>query len=112
MSKVSMDDKLNPENIEVYVRRHPNDWQTATYNLSDVSGLHWSYVSGGVGRRTSHETLFGYVMCDGAAAILVFAPGVQSGLAGAAMAFPIALLQYTAWQKGRREKTKAGSAAE
>ncbi len=58
-----MDDKLN---IEVYVRRHPNDWQTATYNLSDISGLHWDYVSGGVGRRTSHETLFGYVMCDGA----------------------------------------------
>ena len=48
----------------------------------------------------------------GAAAILVIAPGVQSGLAGAAMAFPIALLQHTAWQRARRDKAKAGSAAE
>jgi len=48
------------------VRRHPNDWQEATYKLSDVSGLHWDDISGGVGRRTSHITLFGYVSCDGA----------------------------------------------
>jgi len=48
----------------------------------------------------------------GAAAILVIAPGVQSGMIGAAMAFPVALLQYTAWQRERRDKAKAGTAAE
>jgi TRAP-type uncharacterized transport system fused permease subunit len=48
----------------------------------------------------------------GAAAILVIAPGVQSGLVGAAMAFPVALLQFTAWQRGRAEKAKTRSATE
>jgi len=37
----------------------------------------------------------------GAAALLVIAPGVQSGLIGAAMAFPVALLQFTEWNKAR-----------
>lgn len=46
----------------------------------------------------------------GIASILVIAPGVQSGMIGLAMAFPIMLLQYTAWQKERRENT--GTAAE
>jgi hypothetical protein len=52
--------------LKVSVRRHPNDWQTAIYRFSDIGGLHWDRVSGGVGRKTSHDTLFGYVMCDGA----------------------------------------------
>jgi hypothetical protein len=56
------------EAIEVYTRRHPNDWQTATYKLADIEELHWNNVSGGVGRRTSHDTLFGYVWCNGAVA--------------------------------------------
>ena len=52
--------------LEVCVRRHPNDWQTAVYRLSDIGDLHTDNVSGGVGRKTSHYTWFGYVMCDGA----------------------------------------------
>ena len=52
--------------LTVSVRRHPNDWQTAVYRLSDIDGLHRDSVSGGVGRKTSHEGWFGYVMCDGA----------------------------------------------
>lgn len=37
----------------------------------------------------------------GGAAMLVVAPGVQSGLIGLAIAFPVALLQYSAWQRER-----------
>jgi len=37
----------------------------------------------------------------GVAAIFVIAPGVQSGLIGLAIAFPIALLQFTAWRRAR-----------
>jgi len=49
----------------VQVRRHPQDWQTAVYKLQDIEGLHWDIESGGVQHRTSHPTVFGYVMCDG-----------------------------------------------
>lgn len=48
----------------VEVRRHPSDWQTATYRMDDVSGLHWASMSGGVGRGTSRPAVFGYVLCD------------------------------------------------
>ena len=54
------------EAIKVYVRRHPNDWQTAVYRLADIQELHWDSVSGGVDLRASQKTLFGYVWCDGA----------------------------------------------
>jgi hypothetical protein len=50
----------------VSVRRHPSDWQTAVYRLSDISGIHSDVVSGGVGRKMSRSTWCGYVMCDGA----------------------------------------------
>ncbi len=65
--------------------------------------------------------LTGYVVANmsmwqrlllGAAAILVIAPGVQSGLVGAAMAFPIVLLQFTAWKSGRRENERAHTSSE
>jgi hypothetical protein len=52
--------------LTVCVRRHPSDWQTAVYRLSDIDGLHWDTTSGGVGRKTSRAALFGYVMCDAA----------------------------------------------
>jgi hypothetical protein len=45
--------------ILVDVRRHPSDWQTASYKLDDVAGLHWGSMSGGVQRATSHTALFG-----------------------------------------------------
>ena len=37
----------------------------------------------------------------GIASIFVIAPGVQSGMIGLAMAFPVMLLQFTAWQRAR-----------
>lgn len=40
----------------------------------------------------------------GVAAIFVIAPGIQSGMIGLAMAFPIALLQYTQWSRARAAK--------
>ena len=55
-----------PEPVAVYVRRHSGDRQTATYHLSDLQRLHWGSVSGGIGKRTSHAALFGFVWCDDA----------------------------------------------
>jgi hypothetical protein len=48
----------------LHVRRHPTDWQTATYRIEDANGFRWDSVSGGVARNTSRETLFAYVDCD------------------------------------------------
>lgn len=53
-------------NLTICVRRHPNDWQTAVYRFSDIDGLHRGNVSGGVGKKTSHDAWFGYVMCSAA----------------------------------------------
>ena len=52
--------------LTVCVRRHPSGGQTAVYRFSDIDGFHRGRASGGVGRETSHDALFGYVMCDGA----------------------------------------------
>ncbi len=52
--------------LTVYVRRHPSGGPTAVYRFSDIDGFHRDRVSDGVGRETSHDALFGYVMCDGA----------------------------------------------
>jgi hypothetical protein len=91
--------------LTVCVRRHPSDWQTAVYRFSDIDGLHWSNVAGGVGRRTSHDALFGYVMCDGSAVkwhirvvtdpVLIrrrlrATPGHAAGSAGALIGSPAA----------------------
>jgi len=48
----------------VWVRRHYNDFQHAAYRLSDISGLHWDDVSGGVRARANRRYLHGYVLCD------------------------------------------------
>ena len=48
----------------VAVRRHPLNYQTAMYRFGEVTALHWSTASGGVGTATSHLTLFGYVWCN------------------------------------------------
>lgn len=51
--------------LQVNVKRHPqNNYKIATYNFSDVSGYHWSKVSGGNKQRTINWTLFAYVTCD------------------------------------------------
>ena len=49
----------------VTVRRHPQDWQTAQYELSKIRGLRWDSVTGGVQRVTPYPMVMGYVWCDG-----------------------------------------------
>src|SRR5712675_398780 len=52
--------------LTVCARHHPSGGQIAVYRFSDIDGFHRGRVSDGVGRETSHDALFGYVMCDGA----------------------------------------------
>lgn len=35
------------------------------YRLSDISGIHWDDVSGGVRRKAPRSHLHGYVLCTG-----------------------------------------------
>ena len=49
--------------LHVKVRRHPSDWQIATYCFSDVQGYSWGKISGGNQKRTSNWTLFAHVTC-------------------------------------------------
>jgi len=48
----------------VWVRRQWNDWREAQYRLSDISGLHWDDISGGVNARAPRTFLHGYVLCN------------------------------------------------
>ena len=49
----------------VWVRRQFDDHRHAAYRLGDVSGWHWSDISGGVQHRANRYYLHAYVMCDG-----------------------------------------------
>ena len=53
------------EELTIVVRRQWNDWREAVYRINDISGLHWSEVSGGVQAVAPRPFLHGYVMCDG-----------------------------------------------
>jgi len=48
----------------ITVRRHWNDWRSATYRRTDVSELHWTNVSGGVRAPLPAPFVHGYVLCD------------------------------------------------
>ncbi len=48
----------------VKVRRQPDDWRIASYEIRNVTGLRWDSVGGGV-QRGSALHVYGYVMCDG-----------------------------------------------
>ena len=48
----------------VRVRRQYNDWRDAAYRLRDISGFHYSDVSGGINARANREYLCAYVQCD------------------------------------------------
>jgi len=50
-------------NEKVYVRRQWNDWRIAGYFLTDVSGLHWDSISGGIMAASPRPFLSGYVLC-------------------------------------------------
>jgi len=51
--------------LVVWVRRQFDDGRHAAYRMDDLSGLHWSSVSGGLQRRANREYLHAYVRCDG-----------------------------------------------
>ena len=46
------------------VRRQWNDWRHASYRLSQIGGLHWDNMSGGLGASAPQLFMHGYVMCD------------------------------------------------
>jgi hypothetical protein len=48
----------------VEVRRQWNDWRFAEYRITDISGMHWDNVSGGVYARAPQHFVHGYVSCD------------------------------------------------
>lgn len=56
---------LAPE-TPITVSRHPGDWRYATYRMSDLGGVHWDTLSGGIGLASGRPVLYGYVRCDAA----------------------------------------------
>jgi len=48
----------------VWVRRQFDDHRHAAYRLGDLSGWHWSDISGGVMHRANRHYLHAYVWCD------------------------------------------------
>lgn len=50
----------------VWVRRQWNDYRKAKYKLSDIEGIHWDWISGGVQVPSPQPFIHGYVSCDGA----------------------------------------------
>lgn len=48
----------------LWVRRQWNASLAAEIRLADLSGLHWSDFSGGVGKRANRPYLHGYMSCD------------------------------------------------
>ncbi len=48
----------------VRVRRQWNDYRLAAYPLSEVEGLHWSDISGGIQATAPRSFVHGYVWCD------------------------------------------------
>ena len=49
----------------VWVRRQFDDHRHAAYRLAEVSGWHWSNISGGINHQANRYYLHAYVMCDG-----------------------------------------------
>lgn len=52
------------DEVIVYVRRHPMDYRTARYRLSDIMRLHISEISGGLNRPLAYPGVFGYAFCN------------------------------------------------
>ena len=55
---------MSEEDPLVTVRRRYDDWRMADYRLSEISGLHWHEISGGVNVRAPLSLIHGYVRCD------------------------------------------------
>src|SRR5580704_13263207 len=48
---------------KINIRRQWNSWRVAEADLDDLSGLHWTSVSGGVCSRAPQPFVHGYVSC-------------------------------------------------
>lgn len=55
---------MTEDNPLITVRRQWNDWKLAEYRLSELSGLHWDTISGGVNAKSPRDFLHAYVLCD------------------------------------------------
>ena len=49
----------------VWVRRQWNSYNKAKYKLTDISGIRWDTISGGVNAPAPQPFIHGYVSCDG-----------------------------------------------
>jgi hypothetical protein len=47
-----------------WIRRHWHNILGAEYRLADLTGLHWTDLSGGVRPRSPRPMVHGYVHCD------------------------------------------------
>jgi hypothetical protein len=52
------------KNGEVFIRRQWNDFRVGSVTFSQVTGLHWSTYSGGVGASAPRPFIHGYIYCD------------------------------------------------
>jgi hypothetical protein len=55
-------DLTTPEKT-IIVRRQWNDWKKGEFRFADLSGFHWSDMSGGVGAIAPRGFLHAYVLC-------------------------------------------------
>jgi hypothetical protein len=53
-----------PENERAYIRRQLKDWRIAYVSKSEIDGLHWDMISGGVHVTSPQPFIHGYVSCD------------------------------------------------
>lgn len=57
-------ESMEKDQQTIIVRRHWNDYRQAKIMLSSISDLHWADTSGGVGTKSPHKMVYGYVYCD------------------------------------------------
>ena len=53
---------MNKDNdLKVLISRHPGHFKCGEVSLSQISGFHWSKMSGGVHKQSSGYSLYGYI---------------------------------------------------
>jgi hypothetical protein len=52
------------ESERVYIRRQVRDWRIGYVSKTEIDGLHWDRVSGGVRVMSPQPFIHGYVSCD------------------------------------------------
>ncbi len=53
-----MEDK---EDLNVIICRQPQDYHCSPISISEISGVHWDNISGGVKRKQAGYSLYGYI---------------------------------------------------